>query len=108
MIRVTSQTQDGPRDFVAVIVPAGIQSVGRERCPIDPTNDTVEFYDATYAGRDGFATVGQFVSCYWLETIVDVQGGLCLDGGNASYWTISAGAMAQVVAFLKGFQAGRA
>lgn len=61
--------------------------------------DTVEFYDARYPN---FGEHGQFVSDYYISTILeDSDGnGLDLDGG-IDEWTIPADSMAQVIDFLK-------
>jgi hypothetical protein len=66
----------------------------------------VEFYDETYAGKEGFDPEGQFVSRYYVETILGKddygsgEGGLNLDGG-VDVWTVDAAAMAVARGFLK-------
>ena len=63
----------------------------------------VEFYDSRYPHTE----FGQFVSRYYVATILGEdgygsgQGGLCLDGGNADVWSVSAEDMDTVRAFLK-------
>jgi hypothetical protein len=44
----------------------------------------VEFYDTRYGHTD----FGQFVSRYYVSTIMDHEGSLCLDGG-APEWAVS-------------------
>lgn len=64
----------------------------------------VEFYDSRYPHTE----FGQFVSRYYVETILGedkwgrAEGGLCLDGGNADVWTVSERHMDIVRSFLKG------
>lgn len=77
---------------------------GRDFCLThDKSNPLVEFYDARYPHTE----FGQFVSSYYVSTILGTdgygraEGGLCLDGGNASEWTVSADDMATVRNFLK-------
>jgi hypothetical protein len=57
----------------------------------------VEFYDSRFAHTE----YGQFVSRYYLDTIIDHDDGLNLDAG-VSAWTVPAEAMAEVVKTLKG------
>lgn len=54
----------------------------------------VEFYDVTYAG-DGFDEVGQFVSRYYASTILEAEGGLCLNG-EIPDWNIDGYSMDKV------------
>jgi len=72
---------------------------GRDFC-LTHTKDEplVEFYDTRYPHTQS----GQFVSRYYIDTILDGSDcGLCLDGGVPS-WTVSAEDMATVRNFLKG------
>ena len=56
----------------------------------------VEFYDARYPHTE----FGQFVSRYYVSTILEgANRGLCLDGAEPE-WSISAGDMAVVRAWL--------
>ena len=60
----------------------------------------VEFYD----GRYMYTPFGQFVSRYYISTILEENSyptGLCLDGGVPE-WQVSASDMQQVITFLKG------
>jgi hypothetical protein len=70
-------------------------------CDFCLTNDKapmVEFYDTRYPHTQ----YGQFVSRYYVDTLLERDtGGLCLDGGVPS-WTVSAEDMATVRNFLKG------
>jgi len=64
----------------------------------------VEFYDSRYPHTE----FGQFVSRYYVETILGTdkwgsgEGGLILDGGNRDQWTVSERHMDIVRSFLKG------
>lgn len=58
----------------------------------------VEFYDATYAGDQRFPPLGQFVSRYYLGSILGGTGGLDLQGDVAA-WKISADAMVEIRAW---------
>lgn len=72
---------------------------GRDFC-LTHTKDEplVEFYDTRYPHTQ----FGQFVSRYYIDTLLERDtGGLCLDGGVPS-WTVSAEDMATVRNFLKG------
>jgi hypothetical protein len=59
----------------------------------------VEFYDSRYT----HTKYGQFVSRYYLETLLDgdtYPNGLCLHGGVPS-WSVSAQGMQEVLEFIK-------
>ena len=58
--------------------------------------DLVKFYDAPYQ----YAYMGQFVSTYYISTILDGDCGLNLDGGVPS-WQISAVGMKEIRDWLK-------
>jgi hypothetical protein len=62
----------------------------------------VEFYDTRYDHNSDWLEefVGQFVSRYYVETLLGHEGGLCLDGG-ISDWQVSAGNMVQIKKWLK-------
>lgn len=60
-------------------------------------NPLVEFYDSRYPHTE----FGQFVSCYYVSTILESDDrGLCLDGGVPD-WSISAKDMAVIRTWLK-------
>jgi hypothetical protein len=67
----------------------------------------VEFYDSRYPHTE----FGQFVSRYYVETILgndrwgSGEGALILDGGNRDQWTVSEKDMDTVREFLKGVTA---
>lgn len=62
-------------------------------------NDTIiKFYDARYI--DKFGELGQFVSSYYVETIIDHDRGLCLDGGVYD-WQVSEENMMEIIDWLK-------
>ena len=78
---------------------------GRDFCLThDGDKPLVEFYDVRYPHTE----FGQFVSRYYVETILGedgygrAEGGLCLDGGNANEWSVSERHMGIVRSFLKG------
>jgi hypothetical protein len=58
---------------------------------IETDGDLVAFYDTRYE----HTPLGQFVSRYYVDTILKGTAGLCLDGGVPE-WTISAAGMARV------------
>jgi hypothetical protein len=76
---------------------------GRDFCITNEGKPLVEFYDARYPHTE----FGQFVSRYFVETILGDDGygpkatGLSLDGGIPE-WTVSASDMVTVRNFLKG------
>ena len=90
--------------FNVRIVRAG-DRYGRDFCLTHDKEDKplVEFYD----GRHPHTEYGQFVSRYYVATILGTdrygsgEGGLCLDGGNRDQWTVSAQDMDIVRAYLK-------
>ena len=70
---------------------------GLNDCLVNDEKPMVEFYDTRYPHTQ----YGQFVSRYYVETILDgSECGLCLDGGVPS-WTVSAEDMKTVRNFLK-------
>jgi hypothetical protein len=77
---------------------------GVNDCLVNTKPPMVEFYDSRFTkGADGDR--GQFVSRYYVDTILDGSNcGLCLDGG-VSAWTVSAEDMDIVRNFLKGITA---
>jgi len=80
------------------------EKYGRDFCLThEEDKPLVEFYDSRYPHTE----FGQFVSRYYVETILGEdkwgsgEGGLCLDGGNADSWTVSAEDMDTVRNYLK-------
>ncbi len=75
---------------------------GRADCLThDDDRPMVEFYDHRYTHGD-WPDRGQFVSRYYVSTLLEGENrGLCLDGGNANEWSVSADGMALVRAYLK-------
>lgn len=65
----------------------------------DKEQPMAEFYDSRYPHTE----FGQFVNRYYVSTLLehDTTGGLCLDGGNANSWTVSAEDMMTVRAYLR-------
>ena len=78
---------------------------GRNDCLTNDKAPMVEFYDTRYNQADWMGR-GQFVSRYYVDTILDgdYPGGLCLDGGIPE-WTVSAAEMLDVKAYLMGVAA---
>jgi len=68
----------------------------------EQTEPQVEFYDLRYRNVRGFTPDGQFVSRYYLETLVgrDRRYGLDLQG-DVSDWTIDASTMVSVILWLR-------
>ncbi len=61
-----------------------------------PNDKFVNFFDARYE----HSNLGQFVSCYAIDTIIDSNSGLCLDGGIPE-WSITADGMNRIREWLK-------
>lgn len=77
---------------------------GRNNCIEHCENiPLVEFYDARFPHSD----LGQFVTRYYQDTLLAVEGGgLSLDGGIPA-WTLTEANMREVRAWLQGLEAGR-
>jgi len=111
--RLCSVTNHESRVFHVRLVLPG-DRYGRDDCLVlggrdgDRADDAmVEFYDATYAREPGHGPRGQFVSRYYLTTLIGVdhfhQGGeldrgIDLDGG-VPVWQVSAANVRQAVAW---------
>lgn len=82
------------------------QRYGRDDCLVhDSENPLVEFYDDRQS-KSTFGPRGQFVSRYFVNTLLERAGvhpqeGLLLDTGSPS-WSISADGMQEVVTYLLG------
>jgi hypothetical protein len=87
--------------FSVVLVCKG-DKYGRDNCLThDKDEPMVEFYDADYAGKRGFTTVGQFITRYSLKTLTErPAGGLNLHGGEPK-WRIAAGPLAEALLAIK-------
>lgn len=81
--------------------------VDQPRCA--PKGLTIRFYDGDYAGKGSFGPHGQFVSEYYVKTLLGQDEwsrpaapgtGLCLHGGEPK-WTVSGAVMDQVRAWLR-------
>ena len=57
--------------FNVVIVRKGEQYGHRDCLTHEGDDPLVEFYDADYAGKEGFTDAGQFVSRYYVSTLLD-------------------------------------
>lgn len=77
---------------------------GLDRCLVNDKDATqIEFYDARYsaaAGNTRFDPLGQFVSRYYVDTLMDAFGssGLILDGGTPS-WVIDAKSLTEALSW---------
>ena len=85
----TTKPNQHERSFAVVVVAQGDQ-YGRDNCLThDKSDPMVEFYDTKYAGKEGFAPHGQFVSRYYLTTLrrgPHPTTGLMLDGGSSGWY----------------------
>ena len=89
----TTEPNRHERSFAVVVVTQGDQ-YGRNDCLThDKPDPMVEFYDTTYAGKEGFTPHGQFVSRYNLTTLLGLDGygsgpttGLMLNGGSSGWY----------------------
>ena len=95
------QVPNGKR-FTVRIVREG-DRYGRGDCLThDGSGPMAEFYDATYADLGWFGPHGQFVSRYYISTLLESQHrgrGLDLCGYEPA-WTIDAGTMETVYEFI--------
>ena len=70
----------------------------------DDPRPMVEFYDADYAGQPGFDIEGQFVSRYYVETLLADRARLAATGldlqGDVAKWKLTGPQMAEVFAQL--------
>jgi hypothetical protein len=98
--------------FHARLVKKG-EKYGLNRCITHDGNEPlVEFYDARFV--KGFESLGQFVSRYYVNTILgtsefsfnDCRKGLCLDGGVRA-WNIDGDGMKKVIDWLEWITAER-
>lgn len=69
---------------------------GRDDCLTNQGAPLIEFYDPRYQ----HTPVGQFVSRYNVNTILDHTGGLCMDG-SVPDWYVNANDMAEIRAWLR-------
>jgi hypothetical protein len=78
---------------------------GRNDCITHDKAPLVEFYDSRYDHADWMGR-GQFVSRYYVDTIMDgdYPNGLCLYGSEPE-WIVSANEMRQVQEYLAGVAA---
>ena len=82
--------------FNTKIIPTG-GAYGRDDCLTNQGAPLIEFYDPRYQ----HTPIGQFVSRYYVSTILERDtGGLCLDGGVPD-WYVNANDMAEIRAWLR-------
>lgn len=88
------------RAFVVRFIPVGGR-YGRGDALVNEKEPMVAFYDASYVSAAW--PLGQFVSSYYASTLLMRPGsvGLCLDGGNADVWSLSAANVRDAVAFVE-------
>lgn len=88
--------------FRVLFLPAGTEGPNAYRHPATSEQATVEFYDRRYQHEAG---LGQFVSHYYVTTVLGTdgygngEGGINL-AGDVDSWTVDAAAMAVVRAWL--------
>lgn len=75
------------RVFAAKVLVRGDKYGLDERLKWDDDEPCVEFYDTTFAHQKGFPRLGQFVSRYYLSTVLRHWGELILHGGTPE-WAI--------------------
>jgi hypothetical protein len=89
-------TNKNGRSFLVRLVAKG-DRYGFNDCLVhEKEGDLVEFYDQTYKDQNGFGHRGQFVSRYYVLTLINHTGGLDLHGGIAE-WKVDAEAMTKVL-----------
>jgi hypothetical protein len=70
---------------------------GLDDCLTNTKGPMIEFYDSRYAHTPR----GQFVSRYYLSTLLEREpAGLCLDGGVPA-WTVSAEGMKKIMEYIQ-------
>jgi hypothetical protein len=76
---------------------------GKDQCLTNTEKPLVEFYDATYAGKEGFDAEGQFISRYDVDSLLSNEkllfSGLVLNGGIPE-WRINDHNVGQVFEWL--------
>lgn len=105
MKNILNIINDQDREFNVKIIVKG-DAYGRENCLTHAEDrPLVEFYDATYSaanGDDRFDDEGQFVSRYYLHTLLERQRGYGLDlMGYEPNWKIDARTMQIVIDWLE-------
>lgn len=99
---------DNGRRFGVRVVRPGMRYGLNDRVIYDESdssfrlNDSmVEFYDYTYAGDPRFTPRGQFVSRYYVSTLLNRTAGLGLDlDGGVDVWKVDAAVTDQVIRYL--------
>ena len=89
----TTEPNQHERSFTVIVVTQGDQYGLNDCLTHDKPDPMVEFYDTKFAGKDGFAPHGQFVSRYNLTTMLGVDGygsgpttGLMLHGASSGWY----------------------
>lgn len=108
-MNTTTIIQDDDLDWTVRIVRPG-DSYGRGLGLVnDAAEPMVEFFDRryidTFRAANGGNGWGQFVSRYFLSTLLTLEGGLNLDGGIPD-WSISGEGMKKVLKWLAGRAGG--
>lgn len=105
-MKVITITNDAGRVFVVKRVDVGEFYGPARRSRINCPAPLIEFWDATYSNQ---GPIGQFVSRYYVSTLVEhapelIRLGLSLQGG-VHEWRVSAANMATVIDQLCGISA---
>ena len=90
------------RAFYVRIVQRG-DRYGLDDCKVHRDADAlIEFYDHTFANRDGFGARGQFVSRYYATTLAKHEDGMALNlHGGTPAWYIDEEPLRPVVAMAR-------
>ncbi len=95
-------TNDNGRQFFVRTVLKG-DRYGLDDCLTHDADPMVEFYDYTFANQKTFGPRGQFVSRYYVSTLLKdhhrLTPGLCLHGGTPE-WQVDAAPLRAVLALL--------
>lgn len=89
--------QSNGRNWKVVVIKQGEHYGLNNKLIHEKENPLVEFYDMKH---------NQFVSRYYLNTLLDIPDGqgLLLDGNNPTIWSLDGGAMDSVKQWLSKFQ----
>jgi hypothetical protein len=88
----TFVTAKGVPMVVRIVFPG--ENYGLKGCLVNEKEPMVEFYDARYDHNPWLPFVGQFISRYYVSTLLenDRGQGLCLDGGIPA-WDVDAASL---------------
>lgn len=83
--------------WIVVVLKKGDRYGNALSCCVE--RDTVVFYDSSVDWSRVEHPYGQFVASYWLSTLLEHTGGLCLDAGVSS-WVVDEKTMSAICAWL--------